>query len=151
MNETVFGKENVLINDELISSKEDLFKFIAGTAKKLNYVLSEQDCFNGLMERENQQTTGFQDGFAIPHCKNDTVISPKVLYIKTRPIPWDSLDGEDITESFVLLIPEKGANEHLRILAKIARSLIDSEYRSNLKNAKMKSEIFELIANKLEV
>lgn len=151
MTDSVFVRDNILISDEPISSKEVLFKFAAENAKKLNYVLSERDCFNGLMERESQQTTGFQDGFAIPHCKNNTVISPKVLYIKTKPIPWDSLDGKDITESFVLLIPEKGAEEHLKILAKIARSLIDAGYRNNLKNAEKKSDIFELISNKLEV
>ncbi|MGH1943627.1 PTS sugar transporter subunit IIA [Enterococcus faecium] len=74
-----------------------------------------------------------------------------MLYVKTEPIPWDSLDRKDITDSFVLLIPEKGAEEHLKILAKIARSLIDGGYRDSLKKAKTKPEIFELISNKLEV
>lgn len=151
MNSSVFEKENILISKEPISDKKDLFKYISRNAKHLNYVLSEQECFDGLMERESQQTTGFQDGFAIPHCKNDTVITPKMLYVKTKPIPWDSLDGKDITDSFVLLIPEKGAEEHLKILAKIARSLIDTGYRDNLKKSKTESEIFELISNKLEV
>ncbi|MDT2757446.1 PTS sugar transporter subunit IIA [Enterococcus asini] len=151
MNSSVFEKENILISKEPISDKKDLFKYISRNAKHLNYVLSEQECFDGLMERESQQTTGFQDGFAIPHCKNDTVITPKMFYVKTKPIPWDSLDGKDITDSFVLLIPEKGAEEHLKILAKIARSLIDAGYRDNLKKSKTESEIFELISNKLEV
>ncbi|WP_241694047.1 PTS sugar transporter subunit IIA [Enterococcus faecium] len=151
MTDSVFVKENIFINEEPISDKTALFKYISENAKHLNYVLSEQDCFDGLVDRESQQTTGFQDGFAIPHCKNDTVVSPKMLYVKTEPIPWDSLDRKDITDSFVLLIPEKGAEEHLKILAKIARSLIDGGYRDSLKKAKTKPEIFELISNKLEV
>ncbi|MDT2760145.1 PTS sugar transporter subunit IIA [Enterococcus xiangfangensis] len=151
MTDSVFVQENIFINEDPISDKETLFEFIAENAKNLNYVSSKQDCFDGLLERESQQTTGFQDGFAIPHCKNNTVVSPKMLYIKTKPIPWDSLDGKEITDSFALLIPEKGAEEHLKILSKIARSLIDTGYRDNLKNAKTKSEIFELISKKLEV
>ncbi|MFJ5477242.1 PTS sugar transporter subunit IIA [Enterococcus faecium] len=133
MTDSVFVKENIFINEEPISDKMALFKYISENAKHLNYVLSEQDCFDGLVDRESQQTTGFQDGFAIPHCKNDTVVSPKMLYVKQNQFLGIVLIAK------ILLIPEKGAEEHLKILAKIARSLIDGGYRDSLKKRNQKS------------
>ncbi len=146
----IFCEENVFIIDEQLEEKDQLFKLIAKKANKLGYVHGEQDCYKGLQAREAQQTTGFEDGFAIPHCKDDTVKEPKLLVFKTKPIPWDSLDGQPTTFSFVLLVPEKAANEHLRYLAKIAKSLIDDQYRKELKAADSES-IYTKVKQKLEV
>lgn len=151
MTNLVFSEENILITDIQMQNKTDLFAFIAKNARKFGYVTSEEECFKGLVAREEQQTTGFQDGFAIPHCKSATVYEPKIFFIKTSPIIWDSLDGEAITDSFALLIPTDGATEHLKLLAKIARSLIDKNYRTQLKQTKDQEKLFELISNKLEV
>ncbi len=146
----IFCEQNVFIVNEQLEEKNQLFKLIAKQASELGYVHSEQACYNGLLAREAQQTTGFEDGFAIPHCKDDTVKEPKLLVFKTRPIPWDSLDGQPTTFAFVLLVPEKAANEHLRYLAKIAKSLIDDGYRAQLKAADTQS-IYAKVKEKLEV
>ncbi|QKE72885.1 PTS transporter subunit EIIA [Arthrobacter citreus] len=131
----IFNEQNIFIIEEQIENKDQLFRLIAKRASELGYVYSEEDCYRGLLERENQQTTGFQDGFAIPHCKDNTVKEPKLLVFKTSPIPWDSLDGQPTVFSFVLLIPPNSDKEHLQYLAKIAKSLINDEYRQQLKSA----------------
>ncbi|MCL6573987.1 MAG: fructose PTS transporter subunit IIA [Bacillus sp. (in: Bacteria)] len=146
----IFEKQNIFLVEEQLENKGQLFQLIAKKASELGYVLSEEACYLGVLERENQQTTGFQDGFAIPHCKSKTVKEPKLLVFKTLPIPWDSLDGQDIVFSFVLLIPEQSAKEHLQVLAKIAKSLIDDEYRQQLKVADEQS-IYLQVRKKLEV
>ncbi len=147
----IFSKENIFFPTESLENKQDLFKQIAHQAWELGYVEAEQACFEGLKEREEQQTTGFQEGFAIPHCKDQTVKSPKLLFFKTNPIPWDSLDGSDITNSFILLIPEQSAKEHLKYLSLIARSLIDTTFRQELKAATTSEMIYQLITEKLGV
>lgn len=145
----IFNKENIFIIEEKIHNKELLFERIAQKAKSMGYVESEKACYEGLVARENEQTTGFQDGFAIPHCKDDTVIKPTLLIFKTQPIEWDSLDGEPIEFSFVLLVPEEASKEHLKILAKIAKSLIDKDYRKKLKKADQQT-IYKEVLKKLE-
>lgn len=145
----LFNKENIFFVDETVENKDDLFKLISNKAYANKYVKSEKDCYEGLAYRENMQSTGFQDGFAIPHCKDDTVISPKLLIFKTNPIDWDSLDGEPVDFSFVLLVPENASKEHLIYLSKIAKLLTKKEYRKKLKSAD-EDEIYELVIKGLE-
>jgi len=146
----IFNENNIFIVEDNLEDKEQLFKLIANDAYKLGYVKSNEECFRGLLTRESQQTTGFQDGFAIPHCKDQTVQNPRLLIYKTSPIPWESLDGQAIVFSFVLLIPEESAKEHLRYLAKISKSLIDESFRQRLKAAD-KATIHQLVCRNLEV
>jgi fructose PTS system EIIA component len=147
---SIFSEQNIFMVEEQLENKEQLFKLIAKKASELGYVYSEEECFQGLLARENQQTTGFQDGFAIPHCKDSTVKEPKLLVFKTLPIPWDSLDGQPTIFSFVLLIPTQSEKEHLQYLAVIAKSLIDEEYRQQLKEADEQS-IYLKVGEKLGV
>lgn len=145
---TIFGEKHLFILDETFSSKEEFLGRVAQEAFELGFVTSSEGCFKGLMERESQVTTGFMDGFAIPHCKCNAVKSPKMLVFKTPAIPWDTLDGDPITFSFVLLIPEEAATEHLKLLSEIAKSLIDVDYRQRLKNGS-ENQIFKEITNKI--
>ena len=135
--------------EEKLENKEQLLRLIAQKAAELGYVDSESDCYRGLLERERQQSTGFEDGFAIPHCKDQTVKEPRLLIFKTPPIPWDTLDGRPVQFSFVLLIPEQSAAEHLKYLSKIAKSLLDEEYRQRLKQENGQG-IYLLVKNQLE-
>jgi PTS system fructose-specific IIA component len=145
----IFQEKNIFVVEERLENKEQLLRLIAKKAAELGYVHSESDCLKGLKERENQQSTGFQDGFAIPHCKSQTVKEPRLLIFKTLPIPWDTLDGQPVQFSFVLLIPEQSAAEHLKYLAKIAKSLLDDEYRNQLKQGD-RQRIYSLVREKLE-
>lgn len=55
------------------------------------------------------------------------------------------MDGEPLTEMFVLMIPEKGAAEHLKILTQISRKLMDKDFRDNIKAAKTENAILKLL------
>ena len=128
----LFSEDHIYI-DENSTTQDEAFKFIASIAKKHGYVKSEEDFYHGLQEREKEATTGFNDGIAIPHSKNSTVISPGVFLIKFKnPIEWDSLDGKKITTAFALTIPEDGAENHLKILSTIAKELIDDNFRNTV-------------------
>ena len=151
MENTVFNPNNVFFAEENFENNESLFHFIAKKAKDLDYVQSEEECFQGLVERESQSTTAFQDSFAIPHCKSDTVKLPQLLFIKSSAIKWESLDGSDIEHSFALLIPSTGAKEHLKYLAQIARSLIDDNFRHEIKASASPKEAYNIIKEKLGV
>ncbi|MDR2007705.1 MAG: fructose PTS transporter subunit IIA [Alphaproteobacteria bacterium] len=146
----IFAKENIFVIEEPLDSKESFFKIIAKKATELSFVESEKSCFEGILERESQSTTGFEDGFAIPHCKSNTVKSPKLMIFKTKEIPWDSLDGKPISISHVLLMPLSADNEHIRLLSKVARGLVDENYRNSLKQANAE-EIYNLVAKKMEM
>ena len=141
----LFSEDHIYI-DENSTTQDEAFKFIASIAKKHGYVKSEEDFYHGLQEREKEATTGFNDGIAIPHSKNSTVISPGVFLIKFKnPIEWDSLDGKKITTAFALTIPEDGAENHLKILSSIAKELIDDNFRNTVIKETDSQKLYNLV------
>ena len=141
----LFSEDHIYI-DESSTTQDEAFKFIASIAKKHGYVKSEEDFYHGLQKREKEATTGFNDGIAIPHSKNSTVISPGVFLIKFKnPIEWDSLDGKKITTAFALTIPEDGAENHLKILSTIAKELIDDNFRNTVIKETDSQKLYNLV------
>ena len=141
----LFSEDHIYI-DESSTTQVEAFKFIASIAKKHGYVKSEEDFYHGLQKREKEATTGFNDGIAIPHSKNSTVISPGVFLIKFKnPIEWDSLDGKKITTAFALTIPEDGAENHLKILSTIAKELIDDDFRNTVIKETDSQKLYNLV------
>ncbi|CAM3273689.1 PTS sugar transporter subunit IIA [Vagococcus fessus] len=132
MNIEVFNDKHILFNDTA-TTQEEAFKAIADFAKELGFVESADAYFEGLKERELEATTGFKDGIAIPHCKNETVIKPGMFLVKfANPIDWNALDGKPVSAGIALSIPVEGAQEHLKLLSLIARKMIDDNFREGI-------------------
>jgi fructose-specific PTS system IIA-like component len=84
--------------------------------------------------REAEYSTGFGNGFAIPHCKTDAVRANSLALVKLRtPIEWGSLDDRPVRVLILLAIRESDqATEHLRILAALSRRLVHEDFRVQL-------------------
>ena len=146
INKDVFDQTHIYV-DENSKTQDEAYKFIAKIAKKHGYVKSEEEYYKGLWKREEEATTGFNDGIAIPHSKNSAVIKPGVFLIKFKNgIEWNSLDGKDIKTAFALTIPEDGAENHLKILSAIATELIDDDFRNNIVNETDKDKLYNLVS-----
>ena len=99
-----------------------------------------------VIARESLSTTGIGEGVAIPHAKSVWVNKPTVVVGKSSSgIEWESLDDEPVNIVFLIAVPEKGGNEHLKILQKLAISLMDDEIKEELVNATDKRVIEELL------
>lgn len=145
MNAEVLKKENILF-DETSTTQTEAFKEIANFAKERGYVTSAEEYFKGLTGREAEATTGFKDGIAIPHCKNETVIKPGMFLVKFKnDIEWNTLDGQPVKVAFGLTIPQEGAQEHLKLLSLIARKMIDDEFRNGILSENNPDKLTEII------
>ncbi|MGB0713590.1 MAG: PTS sugar transporter subunit IIA, partial [Gammaproteobacteria bacterium] len=49
-------------------------------------------------------------------------------------VDFDALDGEPVRMLFALVIPEESTDEHLQILANLARMFSDEDFRRKLMN-----------------
>lgn len=146
INKDVFDKTHIYV-DENSKTQDEAYKFIAKIAKKHGYVKSEEEYYNGLWKREEEATTGFNDGIAIPHSKDATVIKPGMFLIKFKNgIEWNSLDGKAIETAFALTIPEDGAENHLKILSAIATELINDDFRNNIVTETNKDKLYKLVS-----
>lgn len=86
-------------------------------------------------EREQTYSTGFGNGFAIPHCKTDAIRFSSLAILKLRtPVGWNSLDGQPVRVAVLFAAVENGANEHMKIFAKLARLMMDDHFRERIEN-----------------
>ncbi|HCX85607.1 MAG TPA: PTS fructose transporter subunit IIA [Micrococcales bacterium] len=85
--------------------------------------------------REAQTATGMPGKIGLPHAKSAAVLAPS-LAVATVPNGVD-FGGPDGVATLVFLIaaPAEGANEHLQILAKLARKLVNPTFTGSLRDA----------------
>lgn len=132
MDKNIFNKNNILFDHES-KTQEDAFKFLASNVNRLGYSESAIGFFDGLVNREKESTTGFKNGIAIPHSNDDSVLKPGLFVVKfDNAIEWNALDKKPVTMAISLSIPKDGSKEHLRLLSKIARKLMDEEFTNTI-------------------
>ena len=97
--------------------------------------------------REHTGSTGIGFRVAIPHGKSNGVTQAGLAFAKpSKPLDWQSLDGEPVSAVFMIAVPEAAAgNEHLQILIAISRKLIDEQFRSALLAVESKDELIGLL------
>ena len=98
--------------------------------------------------REEAGTTGLGDGIAIPHGKCDGVDRPALAFARSdEGVKWGAPDGSLANLVFLIAVPEAAAgDEHLRILASLARSLVKADFRGRLMAASNPQEVHEVLA-----
>lgn len=117
------------------NSKEEVLRELSKVAYKINKVTSEEGFFNSLMNREEEATTGFGFGIAVPHAKSSFAKEVGIIVgRKNDKIDWDALDGNPVSTFICLIAPKNGADEHLKLLSKISRKLMHNDFIEVLKN-----------------
>lgn len=62
----------------------------------------------------------------------------------TNEIEWD--EDEEVKYVFMIAVSEENAtNEHLEILIKLSKSILDDEFREKLEKPNSKSDILEIL------
>ena len=88
-----------------------------------------------IWRREATYSTGFGHGFAIPHCQTNAVRFNSLVLLKLKsPVAWNSLDGQPVRLVILLAIraANSGSNAHMQVLAKLARKIMDEDFRAEL-------------------
>lgn len=139
-------KTDFILIDQTFANKNEMFKQIASIAKKYNLINSEEALVQGFEKREAEGTTGFEDGFAIPHARIDEVKEPAIFVVRnTSKIgDWDSLDGNGVSFAIALLVPATQGSTHMEILSQIAMRMMDETFRNIIKQGNV-NDIFNEI------
>ncbi|WHE07030.1 fructose PTS transporter subunit IIA [Thermoanaerobacterium thermosaccharolyticum] len=108
-------------------------------------VIDDEDKFlDVVLKREEEYSTGIGMGVAIPHGKSSLVKKPSLVFGKSKDgIDYNSMDGKPAHLFFLIAAPENSDNLHLKILAKLSRSLMHEEVREELN----KAETYEDVVN----
>lgn len=113
-------------------------------AERLN---DKEEYVKCVIAREELSTTGIGFGVAIPHGKTDAVKVPSLCFGRcVEKLEWESLDEKPVEAIFLIAVPEKAAqDEHLKILAALARKLMNEEFREKILKIQDKEEIVKLL------
>ena len=131
------GAAHPLLDPELVIldagclSKEEAIKLLVERLTTTGRVQDALALEEDVWAREAVFATSLGFGFAVPHCKSSAVMANAVAILRLRePIAW----GPEATAQLVFLLVsrEDAEAEHLRVFARLARRLMDPDFRRRL-------------------
>jgi len=117
---------------EIISSTED--------------TISSNDVFESLLARERLGGTGVGHGVAIPHgrLKENSLTLGAFIKLQTG-VDYDAADRQPVDLLFALLVPKESTDEHLQVLAQLAKIFSNEDFRKQLREANSSDEVYQLL------
>jgi PTS system nitrogen regulatory IIA component len=131
--------------DTEIRSKKKLLELIAGTIAEQTEA-SQSSLYNGLLERERLGSTGLGRGFAVPHARMADLDRTLGCFFRLRePVNFEAPDNQPVDLVFAIVIPEEATEEHLMILASLARVFSKAEVCDAIRQANSSEEVTAII------
>ncbi|OED40655.1 hypothetical protein AB833_11330 [Chromatiales bacterium (ex Bugula neritina AB1)] len=107
----------------------------------------DMDVMDALAARERLGCTGMGHGIAIPHGRVDFVTEPLgALITLDEAVDFDAPDEQPVDVVFGLLMPEDQTEEHLKILASLAKFFNAPENREAIRLSRSPQELIDIIA-----
>lgn len=105
--------------------------------------LSAEQLFSRLIAREKMGSTALGHGIAIPHCRM-TACTDIIggLVSLSNPVDFGAFDDVNVEVMFVLIVPEDEIDQHLKVLAMLAKRFEDESYRTALFSAQDSNTLY---------
>ena len=109
--------------------------------------ISDMDILDALISRERLGSTALGHGIALPHSRMRDLAEPLAALVTLKDgVDFESGDGEPVDVVLGLLVPEHCNDEHLKILATLARRFSDDALRETLRGCGDGDELLARIA-----
>jgi PTS system fructose-specific IIC component len=135
----------VTLDQNLGDSPADVIRVLAGKVAASGRASEVEGLFADAFAREQKTATGVPGGIAIPHCRSAAVTEPALAMARlAHKVDFGAKDGPaDLI--FFIAAPDGADQEHLKLLSKLARSLIKKDFTAALRAASSEQEIVELV------
>jgi PTS system fructose-specific IIC component len=139
----------VELDQNLGNSPEDVIRHLANKVAASGRATEADGLFADAFAREQKTATGVPGGIAIPHCRSTAVVEPTLAMARlSQPVDFGAKDGPaDLI--FFIAAPEGADQEHLKLLSKLARSLIKKDFTAALRAASSPEEVVKLVEGAL--
>ncbi|GAM60584.1 fructose-specific phosphocarrier protein HPr/PTS system [Vibrio ishigakensis] len=135
----------------LSQSAQDKFSAIKAIAASLtDKGLVEQGYVEGMLNRENQNSTFLGNGIAIPHGTTDTRSMVKTTGVAVHHFP-QGVDWGDGNQAYVAIGIAAKSDEHLDILKQLTKVLSADGIQERLRDAKDADEIIGLLNGEVQL
>tara|TARA_B100001146_G_scaffold59466_1_gene52318 strand:- start:422 stop:868 length:447 start_codon:yes stop_codon:yes gene_type:complete len=130
------------------NSKKAAMELLAKNIASSNNGIDQIDVIGCLIARERLGSTGLGNGIAIPHGRLKYCEKTIATFIQlNNGIDYGAIDNMPVDLIFALIVPEESTDEHLQILAILAKMLSETETVDKLRNSKTAKEIFSILTN----
>lgn len=101
-----------------------------------------------LFEREDDISTGMQDGIALPHARTSAVVGIVfAVGLKKEGVDFDSIDRKP-SKIFVITLAPKGTSEsYLQFMAEITKFLMSEENRAKILSCSTDLELYQVFTS----
>ena len=146
---TLINDDLVLLDANLGTDTTSVIRNLAELIAKTGRAAEVEGLFADALAREQKTATGVPGGIAIPHCRSEAVLEPTLAMARLNPaVDFGAKDGPaDIV--FFIAAPAGADNEHLKLLSRLARSLIKKDFTAALRAAATPADIVALVADAL--
>ncbi len=141
----ILKPENIFFNVS-VKNQQEALRYLAEKAVKSGLSSSTESVFQKYVKREEEGSTGMENGIAIPHAQDAAIKSSSMMILKLKnPVSWNTFDGKpvDLIISFLIPVQDNGG-AHLRYLSSTAKLLMHQDFVAKLRSSKHSDEIVEL-------
>ena len=108
-------------------------------------LIDKKKFIGDIMKREEMENTVVGFKVAIPHGKSEFISIPQIVFAKLeKEIFWGDPD-ETVKYIFLLGVPNASASEHIEILMKLSKKILDEKFREKLEFTNDKEELLKII------
>lgn len=128
------------------TDKPDVLRELVQILKDAGQIDDFDAVLDAVQTREDQMSTGLQDGIAVPHGKCSAVTTLKMaIGIAPQGIDFDAMDGQASKLFFLLVAPPDQSGPHVEALAEIAKLAQSKAFCKALINADSAQEVVDLM------
>ncbi|MBG6183490.1 PTS system fructose-specific IIC component [Arthrobacter sp. CAN_A214] len=143
--------ELVTLDSNLGTERSSVIRYLAEQVAGQGRSSEVDGLYADALAREEKTATGVPGGIAIPHCRSKAVLVPTLAMARLSPaVDFGAKDGPaDLV--FFIAAPDGADQEHLKLLSKLARSLIRKDFTASLRAAETKEDIVRLVEGALGI
>lgn len=141
-----------IILDEPLTGREQVIEALASRGRATGHITNVDEVVAVALDRERMGTTAVGNALAIPHAKCDAAAEPFLGFARlSAGVDWGAADAEPVDLVFLIAVPQAAAgNEHLAILAALARTLMHQQVREELYAARTPDDVIDILNGRVK-
>lgn len=137
--------ESQVVLDLAAPDRHEATRILAETLATTGRATDVEAFLADVRAREEVMATGLPGGIGIPHARSAAITEPSLVFGRASDgIDWGAKDGP-ATLVFLIAAPEGGGEAHMQMLPKLAKALMNKDFRASLESATTPAEVVDLV------
>ena len=140
------NSDNIQCQNSAAISKKRVIEKLSHQLAANTSLISADDIFQALFDRERLGSTGLGKGVAIPHARVPGITHTiAAMLTLTHPVNFDAPDKQKVDIIFSLLVPENDGGDHLEHLAHLVAIFRKPKICQSIRETDDADKIFNLL------